>query len=156
MEPQMAQRPGCRRGCCWGNGVRDSAYCLAFSTFTSTLLNFAFARIDVFIIRGGFLLRVVRTGHNLRDLLLPFIEFQLYQEFGDHREDSIQGNVGVSQLMFGVQGITDVSNCEVVLDDSTQGLNDKCNQSSRMNILSGLDAQVEPALHLFKPLRRLI
>ena len=58
-----------------------------FSTFTSTFLDFAFARIDVLIIRGGLHLGVVRTGYNLRDLLLLLIELQLDQEFGEHRVD---------------------------------------------------------------------
>ena len=58
-------------------------------------------------------------------IFLLLVEFQLYQKFGEHRVDSIQCDVGVSQLMFRIQCIPDVADCAVVLDDSTHGLNDK-------------------------------
>ena len=67
--------------------------------------------------------------------------------------DSIQGDVRFSQLVLGVQGIPDVANCAVALDESIQTLNDKRNPCSRIKILSGLDAQIEQVLHLFQPLR---
>ena len=42
--------------------------------------------------------------------------------------------------MFGIQRIPNVANCAEVLDDSAHGLNNKRYQSSRMNVLLGLNA----------------
>ena len=42
--------------------------------------------------------------------------------------------------MLSIEGVPDVASCAVVLGDSAHGLYHKCNQSSRMNLLSGLDA----------------
>ena len=53
-------------------------------------------------------------------------------------------------------GVPDVADGAVVLDDSTQRLNDKCNQCSRMNVLFSLNAQVDSVLRLLQPCRGLI
>ena len=102
--------------------VANSAYCLCCLHLYLSLLDLAPAGIDVLIIGSGLHLSVVRppTGHNLRDPLLFFvIEIQFDQKFRDHSVESIQDDVTVSQLTFGVQGVPDVANCAVVLDDST-------------------------------------
>ena len=121
--------------------VANSAYFLCLLHLYLFLSALCFY-IDVLIIRCGLHLGVgaTRTSDDLRDFLLLLIELQLYQEFGEYRIDSIQGDARVSQLMFGIQCIPDVADCTVVLDDSTHGLYHKSKQSSRMNILLGLIA----------------
>ena len=58
--------------------------------------------------------------------------------------------------MLGIETIPDAANGSIALDQSTQSLDDKCNQSSRMDILFGLNAQVQSVLHLLEPLGRLV
>ena len=126
-----------------GSGVRDCirrspivTACLSpilliafsFSTFTFTFLDPAFTSIDVLIVCSGLHVSVSCTSHNLCDLLLFLVELQFDQDFGDHSVDSIQGDARVSELIFGVQNIPDVANGAVVLDDSAESLNHKCNQ----------------------------
>ena len=53
--------------------------------------------------------------------------------------------------MFGVERAPDVANGTVVLDDAAHGLDDEGRQSLRMNILSGLDAQIQSMLQFFEP-----
>ena len=46
--------------------------------------------------------------------------------------------------------------CAMVVDDCTQRLSHKRNQRFRVNILLGLDAQVQPVLRIFQPFQGLI
>ena len=101
-------------------------------------------------------MRSTGTSHNLGDLILLLIQFELNQEFCEHVVDSVEGDVRISKLMLGVESIPDVANGSIVLRSAIHGLDDERYNSSRVNILPGFDAQVQAMLHFFKPFGCLI
>ena len=76
---------------------------------------------------------------HLGDLVLLLVQLELYEEFSEHIVDSVEGDVRVTKLVLGVESIPDVANGSIVLRDAVHGLDDKRNNCSRMNILSGFD-----------------
>ena len=97
-----------------------------------------------------------RTSRNLGDLLLLLTELQFDQELQERVVDTINFEVRVSKLMLGVEHIPYVANGSTVLCDAIHGLYDERNNSSRMDILSGLDAQFQTMLRLFEPFGYLV
>ena len=79
------------------------------------------------------------AGDYLSNLVLFFMQLEFNEELCKHSIDPIQSDVGVSQLMLGIETVPDIPNCTVVLGNATEGIIDKRDNSSRMHILFCLD-----------------
>ena len=82
----------------------------------------------------------MRSGHNLSDLILLLVQLELDEEFRKHDVDSVQGDVGLTELMLRVLTVPDVTDCPLVLCDSTQCIIDKCYNGSWTHVLLRFDA----------------
>ena len=117
-----------------------------------SFLDLSFAGVYILIIGSRLHLCSICSCSDLLDFALLLGALDLNQDFGEHFVDSVQSDVGAPHLVLVMQAVPHAY-CLMVVDDGTQPHGDKRNQCPRMNILFGLDAEVEPVLHRFQPCR---
>ena len=75
---------------------------------------------------------------NLSNLVLLFMQLELFQELRKHVIDPIQGDGGFSELVLAIETVPDVAHSAVVLGNTAQGVIHKRYNGPWMHILSCL------------------
>ena len=137
----------------FGVGALSFAFLdLPFCLHSRTRLDLPFACTHVLVICSRRHVGTTGSCHHVSDLVLLLGGLHLNQDIRKQIVDALHGDVRLSRLVLVVtKRPTCHQMCLIALSDSTQGLNNEGDQGFWVNILLGLDAQVESVLCVLKP-----